>query len=164
MKLLKIYTTIICLVIAGFVHSQEVVYKNATYTVKKGLIYKGGYDVTNSLSLEDQNQIRSEFNKAVKQKEVEKRLEKQEKEYKKAEKKQRSAEKKLKRVEKELQRKLKAEKAVEKAQSNLEDAQNKYEKLSKKGKLSPIDDAKWVEKIKKLNDRLDSAKKKLSRS
>lgn len=151
------------MVIAGFVHSQEVVYKNTTYTVKKGLIFKGGYDVTNSLSIEDQNQIRSEFNKAVKEKEAEKKLKKKEKEYKKAQKKQRSAEKKLKRVEKELQKKLKAERAVEKAKSNLENAHNKYEKLRKKGKLSPVDETKWVEKIKKLNDRLDTSKKKLSR-
>ena len=168
MKKLKYYSVLICLFLVGYAHSQEVVYKDVTYTVKKGLIYENGYDVTSTLSLEDQNKIKSVYRSNVaelkKQEEAEKRLKNQEKGRKKAEKKQREAEKKLKKIEKKLRNKEKAEKAVEQAQSNLEDAQNKYEKLSKKGKLSPNDDAKWLEKIKKLGDRLNSAKKKLSNS
>ncbi len=167
MKNLKYYTTLICLIVVGFAYSQEVVYKGATYTVKKGLIYAEGNDVTSTLSLEDQTQIKSVYRSNVaelkKQEEAEKRLKNQEKGRKKAEKKQKEAEKKLKKIEKQLQRKEKAEKAVLRAQSNLEDAQNKYEKLSKRGKLSPNDEAKWLEKIKKLGDRVNSAKNKLSR-
>ena len=153
--------------VVGFAYGQEVDYKGATYTVKKGLIYAEGYDVTSTLSLEDQTQIKSIYRSNVaelkKQEEAEKRLKNQEKGRKKAEKKQKEAEKKLKKIEKQLQRKEKAEKAVQRAQSNLEDAQNKYEKLSKRGKLSPNDEAKWLEKIKKLGDRVNSAKNKLSR-
>ena len=46
----------------------------------------------------------------------------------------------------------------------MEQAQSKFERLKNKGKLSPNDETKWLEKIKKLNEKIEKAEKKLKRS
>ena len=42
-----------------------------------------------------------------------------------------------------------------KAVKDLEQAQSKFERLKNKGKLSPNDEAKWLEKIQKLNEKIE---------
>ncbi len=47
------------------------------------------------------------------------------------------------------------------AQDKLAKAQKKYDKLKRKGKLSPVDESKWLEKIEKLTEKVEKAKRKL---
>lgn len=96
-----------------------------------------------------------------KRRKEEERLEKAEKERKKAQKAQKKAEKEQKKA---LKQKEKAQSDYNKAVKDLEQAQSKFERLKNKGKLSPNDEAKWLEKIQKLNGKIEKAEKKLKRS
>lgn len=151
-----------------FSTAQEVEREGKKYVVKKDKILLDGNDVTSTFSLEDQAKIKAEFSKLadeIKLNEKEaKKLKNAEKEQKKAEKGRKRAESKQKKAEKELKQKEKIQSNYEKAAKNYEQAQSKYERLKEKGKLSPKDEAKWLEKIKKLNERLEKAEKKLKRS
>jgi len=112
-----------------------------------------------SKTLKDAEKLKKEEEKALKKKEeVAKKLEK---ENKKAEKAQKKAEKERKKAEKEIKKKEKLQKNFEKAESNLNKAQNKYEKRNAKGKLSPVDERKWLDKIEKLTEKVAKAKRKL---
>jgi hypothetical protein len=48
-------------------------------------------------------------------------------------------------------------------QEKAEKAQKKHERLKKKGKLSPVDEGKWLEKIEKLTEKLETAQKRVKR-
>jgi hypothetical protein len=50
-----------------------------------------------------------------------------------------------------------------KMQEKAEKAQKKHERLKKKGKLSPVDEGKWLEKIEKLTEKLETAQKRVKR-
>lgn len=144
---------------------------------KKTLIFKEAAAITETLKIEaaaqkniqlkkaeskalkDAEKIKKEEEKALKKKEeVAKKLEK---ENKKAEKAQKKAEKERKKAEKEIKKKEKLQKNFEKAESNLNKAQKKYEKLNAKGKLSPVDERKWLDKIEKLTEKVAKAKRRL---
>ena len=151
---------IIMLLIAFSVNlgAQEVSVDGVTYKVKKESIFKDGTDITETLTVEQRNNIKTNLENKIS-------LEKQEKEriaqIKKAEKDQKKAESKQKAAEKALKKKEKAQSNFEKAGKKYEDALNKYEKLKVKGKLSPQDEGKWLEKIEKLKEANDKAKRKL---
>lgn len=149
--------------LSGF--AQEVKKGEKTYEVKKEKIFLNGEDVTATLSVEEKEVIFKEAaNISEKLKEAEnsqRAAEKLEKEKKKAEKAQKKAEKAQKKAEKALKKKEKLQKNYKKAQDQLKKAQEKYEKLKKKGKLSPVDESKWLDKIEKLTDKVDKAKGKL---
>lgn len=183
-----------------FIHAQEISVDGVAYEIKKDRIFKGDVDVTETLTLEEKQQIMAAFDKKKREieqaEDAEKRLdkakkeqekrekqqEKAEKETEKAEKAQKKAEKKQKQAEKEQDKLEKEQKKIEKeqkqaekelkqsekAQSNLdksiekhEDALKKYKKLKRKGKLSPLDEEKWLEKIAKYKAASEKAKRKL---
>ncbi|WP_138432810.1 hypothetical protein [Winogradskyella algicola] len=145
--------------------AQEVKQGEKTYEVKKEKIFLNGEDVTATLSVEEKEVIFKEaaiISEKLKQEEnAQKTAEKLEKEKKKAEKAQKKAEKAQKKAEKALKKKEKLQKNYKKAQDNLKKAQKKYEKLKKKGKLSPVDESKWLDKIEKLTEKVKKAKSKM---
>ncbi|WJJ97357.1 hypothetical protein [Algibacter luteus] len=150
----------------GFVlNAQEISFKGATYEVKKGKIFNNGVDVTETLTAEDQEKIKLAVNEKMadieEAEKAEKRLEKAEKEQKKAEKEQKRAEKQQKKAEKELKRQQKAQSNYDKSIKKHKAAVKKYEQLKKKGKLSPIDEEKWLDKISKYKEASEKAKKDL---
>ena len=159
---------LILLLLVGFgytVGAQEVNFNGKTYKIKKEQVFKDGIDVTETLTIEEKQQIRAAFDKKMAQikesEEVAKRLEKAEKEQKKAEKERKKVEKEQKKLEKALKKKEKAQSNFEKAVKKHEDAIKKYEKLKTKGKLSPVDEEKWLKKIDGLKDDIDKTKRKL---
>ena len=139
-------------------NAQEIKVNGTTYEVKGKIILKDGVDVTNTLTIEQQNEIRSSLEKKLK---VEKEAKKAEKAQNKAEKAQKKAEKEQKRAEKALKKKEKAQDRYERAGEKYKDAQKKYERLKSKGKLSPQDEAKWLEKLEDLKEDIEKAKKKM---
>jgi len=147
------------------INAQEVVKDGKTYEVKKEKIFLDGKEVTETLSIEDKTEIMKQASRISEkmklQEKAEKEAKKLEKETKKAEKAQKKAEKEQKRAEKALKKKEKAQSKFEKAGKKYKAAQKKYEKLKKKGKLSPQDEVKWLEKLEKLKENLDKAKRKL---
>jgi septal ring factor EnvC (AmiA/AmiB activator) len=159
---------LLLLLLLGFgytVGAQEVNFNGETYKIKKERIFKDSIDVTETLSDDEKQQIRAAFNREMAQikesEEVAKRLEKAEKEQKKAEKERKKAEKEQKKVEKALKKKEKAQSNFEKAVKKHEDAIKKYEKLKKKGKLSPVDEEKWLKKMDDLKENIGKTKQKL---
>ncbi|RKE98547.1 hypothetical protein [Ichthyenterobacterium magnum] len=90
-----------------------------------------------------------------------KKAEKLEKEMKRAEKAQKKAEKEARKAEKALKKKQKAQNRYKKANSKLKSAQKKYDRLKKKGKLSPNEELKWLGKLKGLREDIARAKKKM---
>lgn len=160
--------------------AQEVNYNGITYKLKGKTISQNGADVTASLSVNEQIGIREALRqqKAIddQQQKAEKALildrkrtdkaldeerKRAEKIVKKAESDLKDAEKKQKKAEKELKARDKAQSEYEKAGNKYNDAIKKYEKLKRKGKLSPNDEAKWLEKIDNLNKDIDKARRKL---
>ncbi|MDO7170945.1 hypothetical protein [Mariniflexile sp. AS56] len=145
----------------GFVIStqaQEVSFKGVAYKIKGKTILQDGADVTSTLSVEEQSGVWEAMNK---QKALDDEREEAEKAIKKAENEQKKAEKKQKKAEKELKAREKAQSKFEDANDDYKDALSKYEKLKNKGKLSPNDEAKWLEKIQDLKEDIAKAKRKL---
>ncbi len=172
MKTIKVIITTLLIVFSLSLSGQTIKYNDASYEVKKGTFFKEGVDVTQTLTEEDKLKILEAVDKKKEEMQAAKIKEKQEKavekQQKQEEKAQKQAEKKRQQAEKE---KKKAEKALakrEKLKSNYENAEKKhkqaiakYEKLSEKGKLSPVDKDKWANKIDKLKLKLEKAKSKL---
>ncbi|MFG6686950.1 hypothetical protein ACGK9U_10235 [Mariniflexile sp. HNIBRBA6329] len=155
---MKIFTTILLFIFSISLNAQEVNFKDTTYKIKGKTILQDGVDVTTTLSVEDQAGVWEAFNK---EKALDKERKDGEKAIKKAEKEQKAAEKKQKKAEKELKAKEKAQSKFEDANDDHADAVKKYEKLKKKGKLSPNDEEKHLEKIKDLKEDIEKAKRKL---
>ncbi|WP_152572179.1 hypothetical protein [Jejuia pallidilutea] len=160
------FVLFIMLVLAGsFISAQEIKINDDVYEEKKGLIIKNGVDVTNILSDAEKSKILAAFEKKkleiAKTNKAKEKLEKAEKQQKRAEKQQKKAEQKQKKAEKILKQKEKAQANHDKAIIKHENAIEKYEKLKNKGKLSPEDERKWLEKIEKLNTNISKTKKKL---
>jgi len=172
----NIFATLVLFVCCCVVNAQEVVFKEAKYQVKGEKIMKDGKDVTKTLSAEDQKHIKDSYKiektkvekakaaekmEAEKAKAKEKAVKQEEKAKKEKEKDVKKAEKAQKKSEKELKAKEKAKSTYEKAEKKHESAVAKYEKLKKKGKLSPVDEKKSLDKIEKLNEKVEKAKRKL---
>ncbi|XMO88408.1 hypothetical protein AAFN75_08935 [Algibacter sp. AS12] len=160
------YLLIVLFLGLGFVvNAQDVNFNGEPYEIKKDKIFKAGVDVTETLSEEDKAGVLAAFNSKMAQiknaEETKKRVEKAEKEQEKAEKEQKQAEKKQKKAEKELKKSQKAQSKYDKAAKKHKDALSKYEKLKSKGKLSPVDEEKWLDKIEKYKEASAKAKKKL---
>ncbi len=114
--------------------AQKVEKDGKTYEVKKEKIFLNGEDVTETLNLEEKQAILKEAE---------------------------TISEKIKTKEKALKKEKKAKDNYKRAQDKLAKAQKKYEKLKKKGKLSPVDEEKWLEKIENLTEKVEKAKKKL---
>ena len=159
---MKFHITLLLVLLSLVSLAQTVKNDGNTYKVKNKTIYLDGKDVTESLSSEKRAIILkeaaliSEANKAEnkKAKKIEKKQKKTEKAIKKAEKEQKKAEKVLKKEEK-------RNKNYKDAKDKLAKAEKKYRKLKRKGKLSPVADEKWLNKLEKLSEKVESAKRKL---
>lgn len=163
---MKIWIVVLFLGMGLFAQAQEVEHEGLKYEVKGDLIFKDGKDVTHTLSLETKNQIkttlRNRLNSEKLADELRSKQKDAEKSLKKAERAQKKAEKAQKRAEKELKEKQRAQDKFQKASKKLQQNQAKYEKLKRKGKLSPDDELKWLGKLEKYRDNLEDAKKKLN--
>lgn len=143
----------------SFCISAQVVKKDGkSYEVKKDKILLDGKDITSTLNKDERDLIFEEA-KAISL--DLKFRENAKKETKKAQKEAKKAEKSQKKAEKALKEKEKFQKRYKQAQTNLEKAQKKYKKLKKKGKLSPIDERKWIDKIDKLESKVNKAHSKM---
>ncbi len=155
---MKYWMLLLFLTFGYFMNAQDVLVDGVNYVVKGEKILRDGIDVSDSLTPEQKQNITTVFL----EKEASLRdAEKLEKALKRAEKSQKKAEKKQKKAEKELKRKENAQSKYEKSEKKYIEALNKYEKLKKKGKLSPVDEKKWLEKIEKLKETQVKAKRKL---
>lgn len=164
-NIMRILLVVLFICLGFVVNAQDVSFNGVKYEIKEDRIFKDSVDVTDTLSVEKQSEIRAAFDKKMAQikatEETKKRLEKAEKEQEKAEKEQKRAEKKQKKAEKELKKRKKAQSNFDKSVKKHKDATKKYEKLKKKGKLSPQDEEKWLERINKYKEASAKAKKKL---
>ena len=131
--------------------SQKVTYANKEYKIKGEKIYFEGKDVSHSFLEKDKVAL---FQKLKARKEKNKEEKKEAKKAKKEQKKVEKAEKEQKKQENVLD-------DYGDAIENLEIAQAKYERLKRKGKLSPNDEVKWLDKIAKLKEKVSKKKKKL---
>ena len=111
MKKLKVVLTVILLFMFVIAQAQKVQYNGKIYLVKGNAIFVDKVDVTNTLSIEDQNRIKNKLSEQIL---ADKKLKENEKAEKKAEKRIKAAEKKQKKAEKQL-------KANEKAKKNYAD-------------------------------------------
>lgn len=154
--------------LGNVLNAQDINLNGVNYEIKNDRVFKAGVDITDTLSADEKQDILQAFDKKMTQIEAseatKKRIEKAEKEQEKAEKDQKKAEKKQKRAEKELKKRKKAQSNFDKTTKKHKAAISKYEKLKKRGKLSPQDEAKWLEKIDKYKVASEKAKKKLKRS
>ncbi|PWH83610.1 hypothetical protein DIS18_03390 [Algibacter marinivivus] len=164
-NIMRILLVVLFMSLGFLLNAQDVSFNGVTYEIKKDRIFKDSVDVTDVLSVDEKAEIRAAFDKKMTQiaasEETKKRIEKAEKEQEKAEKDQKRAEKKQKKAEKALKKKEKAQSNFDKSTKKHKDAIKKYEKLKKKGKLSPQDEEKWLEKINKYKEASAKAKKKL---
>ena len=129
--------------------SQKLTYANKEYKIKGEKIYFEGKDVSDSFSEEEKVAI---FKKLKAQKAKNKEEKKEEKKLKKEEKKVEKAEKEQKKQENVLD-------DYDDAVDKLETTQAKFERLKRKGKLSPNDEVKWLDKIAKLKEKVIAKKK-----
>ncbi|MCB4798490.1 hypothetical protein [Neotamlana laminarinivorans] len=150
----------LCLSFSLAINAQKVKVNKQNFEVKGDRIFNEGKDVTETLSVENKNAIKKAIENK-KEAELAKQNEKAKKEAKKIEKQEKAAENKRKKAEKTLAKKEKAQANFDKAKNNLEKAQKKRTKLKEKGKLSPVDEAKWDKKIGSLEEKVEKTKKKL---
>jgi septal ring factor EnvC (AmiA/AmiB activator) len=162
---MKLFAVLLFLGLSLTIQAQEFVFEGATYEVKGKTILKDKVDVTTTLTVEEKNVILEALNEQkgieAERVEVEKKVKEAEKAKKKAEKEQKRAEKKQKKIEKTLKRKEKAQINFEKATNKYNKTTAKYESLKKRGKLSPVAEAKWIDKIEKLRFKRDKFERKL---
>ena len=158
---MKLLITLIFLCFGFTSFSQEVVFNGVTYYVDRESIFKNDVDVTNSLTDDD---IRGVKNVLDTEKLKAKESKKQEIQLKKSVKSQRRAEKKQKKAEKTLKRKEKAQSNFDKSSNKYDRAVAKYDSLKKRGRLSPVKESKWMEKVEKLRYKRDKYKNKLKRT
>lgn len=155
---MKLLAVLLFLTLTFNAQAQDINFNGTTYKIKGKTILKEGVDITNTLTAEEQTGIWEAFKQ---QEALEKERKAAEKAIKKAEKEQKQAEKRQKKAEKALKAKEKAQDRFEDANDDYNKAVKKYEKLKKKGKLSPNDEAKWLEKIEKYKETIEKTKKKL---
>lgn len=158
MKSIKVLITIILLFGVTISQAQKIEYNGVNYVVKKNAIFMDGKDITNTLSLEEQVNIKNTLSQKIL---TDKKLKEAEKAQKKSEKKQKAAEKKQKKAENEIKKKEKAKKNYSEAQNRYEKELKRHEKLRNKGKLSPEDEVKWQKKLDGLQNKIEKAKRKM---
>ena len=161
MKNVKLFIAIVCLFMVTILNAQQIEYEGKEYRVKGEKIFLNGVEVTADLSADEQLVIKNKLKKKIA---LDKKIKSAEKAQKQAENKQKKAEKKQKQAEKELKKREKIQKNYKNAQQKYSAAQNKYEKLKNRGKLSPVDETKWLKKLESLKESLDKNEKRLRRN
>lgn len=138
-----------------FLSAQKVVFKNETYKIKHEKIFKDGKDITAELD-EAQKATLFRINQDnIEAKRILGEKDKTEKEAKKALKNLKKAEKQRKKAERELKKQNKAHQKFQDASKKLKKMQTKYEQLKRKGKLSPVEENKWLKKLEHLQKDVD---------
>ena len=160
MKNVKLFIAIVCLFMVTILNAQQIEHNGKEYRVKGEKIFLNGVEVTADLSADEQLVIKNKLKNKIA---TDKKIKSAQKAQNKAENKQKKAEKKQKQAEKELKKREKTQKNYENAQQRYSDAQNKYEKLKNRGKLSPVDEAKWLKKLENLKENLDKNEKRMKR-
>ena len=160
MKNAKLFISIVCLFMMTILNAQQIEHEGKEYSVKGEKIFLNGVEITADLSADEQLVIKNKLKNKIA---TDKKIKSAEKAQNKAENKQKKAEKKQKQAEKELKKREKTQKNYENAQQRYSDAQNKYEKLKNRGKLSPVDEAKWLKKLENLKENLDKNEKRMKR-
>lgn len=155
---MKYFILLCVLTLTLSINAQQIEKDGKNYKVKKEKIYLNNEDVTETLTPSERSSI---FLLAAKYKKEQDQLKLVEKETKKLEKAQKKAKKETKRAKKKLKQQAKAKKGFDKAETKLSNAQKKYKRLKDKGKLSPVEEQDWLDKIDKLSRKADRAKKKL---
>jgi chromosome segregation ATPase len=136
----------------------------AVYEVKGNTFYKNGEDVTETLTDDKKEAIKSELEERLEaEEEALKQKEDLEDVVKEAEKTKEEAIEKQEAIESALERKEKARQAFFKAKDKLQKAKEKYERFHKKGKLSPNEEEEWAKKIEGLEEDVQSAQKELDK-
>lgn len=173
--LFTLCSTLLFLSITTSAAAQQIVIEGKNYKVEQSLIFQDDTDVTETLTAEEKAEIMAaieankeeiahiERTKTQKEK-VDKTTEAYklaEEENKRAAKEKKRAEKEMKTAEKQHKRTIKAKANHSKAVKAHENTVVKYEKLKAKGKLSPLDEEKWLKKIDKLKAKAEKAKAKL---
>lgn len=173
---MRIWMIVFFLGLGVTTYAQEVIKDGKVYQVKGKTILHEGEDVTSTLLLEERTDILNSHKELVREaKEIERAQKLAEKEARAAEKAQKQAEKAQKKAEKELKKQQKAQKRAEKelkkrekaldrynkANRKLEQNQNRYEVLKKQGKLSPVNEAKWIKKLDGLSGKVEKARRNL---
>ena len=161
MKNVKLFIAIVCLFMVTILNAQQIEHEGKEYRVKGEKIILNGVEVTADLSADEQLVIKNKLKKKIA---LDKKIKSAEKAQKQAENKQKKAEKKQKQAEKELKKREKIQKNYKNAQQKYSAAQNKYEKLKNRGKLSPVDETKWLKKLESLKESLDKNEKRLRRN
>jgi len=161
MKNVKLFIAIVCLFMVTILNAQQIEHEGKEYRVKGEKIFLNGVEVTADLSADEQLVIKNKLKKKIA---LDKKIKSAEKAQKQAENKQKKAEKKQKQAEKELKKREKIQKNYKNAQQKYSAAQNKYEKLKNRGKLSPVDETKWLKKLESLKESLDKNEKRLRRN
>ncbi|MGB1314234.1 hypothetical protein [Bizionia paragorgiae] len=162
MKQVKIIVVMLFLAVFNFGFAQEVWHKNDVYLVSKGAIFKGGVDVTETLSEADKKAVFSQFKADEKlRKKNERALAKSQKEAKAAKKSLRQSEKALKKQEKLVRAKEKAQANLQRAESKLAKEQKKFDRLKRKDKLTPESTIKYEKNLLNLKHKVQRAQMKL---
>ncbi|MEO8935027.1 MAG: hypothetical protein ABI295_12045 [Xanthomarina sp.] len=163
---------ILILFIFGMTHhvpAQEINKDKPVYVVKDSEEAKSNTGFTEKIkedaspevliSQDSENKIKKETSKSKKEDAA--TIEKYKKDLSKSKHEQKKAQEAQKKSEKALKNKEKAQGAFEKSHKKLESTQKKYQKLKNKGKLSPVDEAKWLKKIEHLKIEIKKAEIKL---
>ncbi|WP_445736421.1 hypothetical protein [Mariniflexile sp.] len=166
MKFIKLLTLLLFLtIIFGCASSERVIKDGKVYTIKGNKILQNDMDISKTLTSEEKQAIQSVLEErlaAEKAVEAEKEaLEAKQKELEKIQEKAEAEQKRIETQQENLQDKLQAKEDARKdflkANAKLKKNKEKHQKLHDKGKLSPIDEEEWAEKLKELQEEKDKA-------
>ena len=139
------------------------------YEVKGDTFMNNGVDVTQSLTNEEKENIKKSLEEKIEAREasekIQNELEDKQRELEKVQEEARRKENELKEKQEKLESKrddLKdAKDDYAKSKKRLTSKMDKFQNLKEKGRLSPKDEEKWLEKIKDLKMEVNEAKTKL---
>lgn len=140
------------------------------YEVKGDTFINNGQDVTETLSSDEKNAIKSNLeqrlNRKEKAEERQEQLEDQQKELEKAQEEARKKQQELAEQQKELEETLRDKEQARseylKAKELMKSKQNRFKRLKDKGKLSPNDVDDWEKKLLDYQKDIDDAQKRLN--
>lgn len=152
-KKIKILIATVLLFTVTLVHAQKINHQGKVYEVKKDRIFLKGKDISQTLSATEASAIKDALRHKV-------TLEKVQAEKKKIEKKLKAAEKEQRKTAIQAKKRAKTQAKLAKHQDKLRKETKKFETLKDKGRLSPIDEKKWLKKLDKYKVRVQKAEKK----
>ncbi len=166
MKFVKIVSVLSVAVMVSCGSSEKVIMDDGTiYKIKSGNFYHNGKDVSEQLTGEEKEAIQNTLNKRLeaqqlaeeKKEALEEEKEKAEEALKEAKEKQEALEENQELLEEKLEAREDAREDVLKAKDRLMSKKQRYEKLKRKGKLSPRDEEKWKKRLAEYEADLNEA-------